>query len=261
MTRTLPALGLLALGLVALTACGDKDGEGRGDDTATDAPPPDTDGAGLTDDEEADLGLDPNSADTDMDGFDDLTEVEAGTDGTLCWSVPEGWPQCAAQAEADGRTSNGWAIGDIIEDWPAIDQNGEALSFYDFHGMVVVVDISAGWCGPCNTAAPGTQDFYVEFKDQGVMVIHLMIDDWSYDGVVSDGPGFSQDWATEHGLTFPVVTDDSTEGYATAYYNWYFEGYVNGVPSMMIIGRDGELLDTWSGDNKSRMRSVVEGAL
>lgn len=43
----------------------------------------DTDGDGLTDDEEDTLGTDPNSADTDGDGLDDGEELELGTDPTL----------------------------------------------------------------------------------------------------------------------------------------------------------------------------------
>lgn len=44
------------------------------------APATDTDGDGLTDDEEATLGTDPTSTDTDGDGTDDATEVSDGTD-------------------------------------------------------------------------------------------------------------------------------------------------------------------------------------
>ncbi len=67
---------LLGCGL-ALGAC---DGESGDDD---DAGPADTDGDGLTDDEEAELGTDPEVADTDGDGLDDGAEVnDYGTDPT-----------------------------------------------------------------------------------------------------------------------------------------------------------------------------------
>ena len=51
--------------------------------TPTSNPPVDTDGDGLTDEEETSLGTDPNNADSDGDGLTDGTEVTLGTDPTL----------------------------------------------------------------------------------------------------------------------------------------------------------------------------------
>lgn len=45
-----------------------------------DYPVDDSDGDGLSDDEEDDLGTDPNDPDTDGDGVNDGDEVDAGTD-------------------------------------------------------------------------------------------------------------------------------------------------------------------------------------
>lgn len=52
--------------------------------------PLDTDGDGLSDAEETNLGTDPNLADTDGDGYDDGFEVDAGTDPVNANSHPEG---------------------------------------------------------------------------------------------------------------------------------------------------------------------------
>lgn len=54
-----------------------------GDVTPTSNPPADSDGDGLTDEEEVSLGTDPNNADTDGDHLTDGTEVTLGTDPTL----------------------------------------------------------------------------------------------------------------------------------------------------------------------------------
>jgi hypothetical protein len=75
---------LLGCGL-AINAC---DGEAGDDDD--DAGPVDTDGDGLTDDEEADLGTDPELADTDGDGLDDGVEVDEATDPTNADSDGDG---------------------------------------------------------------------------------------------------------------------------------------------------------------------------
>ena len=64
---------------------GDVDGDGTPnwiDADDQDIGPADGDGDGLTDDEEEDLGTDPENSDTDGDGLDDGTEVDLGTDPT-----------------------------------------------------------------------------------------------------------------------------------------------------------------------------------
>ena len=91
-------LTFLGLGL-ALTACVDNqkpaeekpisgeidsDGDGISDDdeaaNGTDPNSSDSDGDGVSDSEEAENGTDPNSSDSDGDGVDDGEELENGTD-------------------------------------------------------------------------------------------------------------------------------------------------------------------------------------
>jgi hypothetical protein len=67
-----------------LAACGGKGhGDGNGDPDATPAPPDaaiDTDGDGVSDDEERRRGTDPNNTDTDGDGLPDGEELRVGAD-------------------------------------------------------------------------------------------------------------------------------------------------------------------------------------
>jgi cysteine-rich repeat protein len=61
--------------------CGDEDDDGVPDHLdSIDDNTLDSDGDGLTDREEAELGTDPNNSDSDADGVGDADEVEAGTD-------------------------------------------------------------------------------------------------------------------------------------------------------------------------------------
>jgi thiol-disulfide isomerase/thioredoxin len=217
---------------------------GGSDDPGSDSDEPevlDADGDGLSDDEEAGLGTDPNSEDSDEDGHADGDEISAGSDPLVCWSVPEGsWPDCRAKAEADGLQGEGWRKGKVMPNWTATDQYGNPIEAWQLYGMVVVLDISAGWCGPCNQAAQGAEDWYQGKKDEGVIEVHLMVDDWYGNGASQD---FLEEWASEYGLTFPVVMDSSN----TAYSNLYNEGYIEGIPAYFIYDREMVLQETWSG--------------
>jgi thiol-disulfide isomerase/thioredoxin len=254
---------VLSLSLVlALSACNDKgDDEGGGDEG-----PVDSDGDGLLDDEEAELGLDPQSADSDGDGWDDLAERDAGTDGLACTSVPEGWPDCRAQAPSLDGT--GWGEDEVMPNWSSWDQFGETVELYQFYGMVVVIDFSAGWCGPCNSAAPGMEDIYQEYKDQGLMMLTVMIDDNSNNGTISSDD-FNADWADEHELSFPVLLDDSVEYssggstyyFAEVYYELAVQGYVAGIPSFVVLDREMNAVDLWDGENESKLISLIEDSL
>jgi thiol-disulfide isomerase/thioredoxin len=236
----LSSLGFALFALTSLTACfGEGDPEEPEENVVADA-----DGDGLSDEEEAELGTDPNKADSDGDGFDDPTEIDAGTDANVCWSVPEGWPQC--QSLADGVSAEGWKMDQIVPSFPMTDQFGDEIESWDFYGMVTILDISAGWCGPCRSAAPGISAFYDEHSSEGIMVVQLMIDDDSYDGKLTD-ESFLADWTDEYGINFPVTSDESAEYngdyYNTAYLEMNFSGVYTGyIPFFVVLDRDHRLV-------------------
>lgn len=217
--------------------------------TGTDTPPDsvsndvaDADGDGLTDDEELDLGTDPENPDTDGDGFDDLAEYDAGTDGTVCWDVPEGWANCEALAESM-PAPEGYGDNEVFPAFPMTDQFGDEFDSSRFSGMILFLDFSAGWCGPCQGAAPGFESYYQEHKADGVMGIQVMIDDWSNDGSLDD-QDFLNDWANDFGMTLPVTSDWTYQGqYAEVYAGMYLAGTMgNGIPYFAVLDRDHRLV-------------------
>lgn len=205
---------------------------------AEDSVAADADGDGLTDAEEAELGTDPDNADSDGDGFDDLSEYEAGTDGNLCWDVPEGWANCRTLSE--GVTGEGYAMNQIVPDFPLNDQYGNELGSWDFYGMITVLDISAGWCGPCQAAAPGFAEWARENEPNGVMAVTIFIEDASYQTPDTEDV---LNWSETYNVTSPVTWDASYEYngdyYNTAYAEFSIAGTYEGyIPTFIVLDRD-----------------------
>jgi len=106
----------------------------------------DSDGDGLTDVEEEELGTDPFLSDSDGDDFTDSEEVTGGTDPLDFHDHPYygGWPKDAC---ADSTIGSGvYQVGQIAEDFLLLDQFGKAekVRLHDFCDRTVLL-VSSGF--------------------------------------------------------------------------------------------------------------------
>ncbi|MBX7143227.1 MAG: TlpA family protein disulfide reductase [Oligoflexia bacterium] len=108
--------------------------------------------------------------------------------------------------------------------YPSLD-GGKLISLSDFQGKVVLLNIWATWCGPCVQEMPGLERLYAKYKDKGLVVLAVAVDD-SQESV--------EQFRRQYGLSFPIALDD--DGQIKADYQ------ISGVPETFIIGRDGRLV-------------------
>ena len=263
----------LMLPLLTLLACNpdtDEDGLTRSEEKelGTDPDQADSDGDGLSDgDEVNEHQTDPLQSDTDGDSYSDSEEIDAGSDPSngFEWPAGEGnWPDFSDEAAADGVVGTGWSIEDQIPDFAMTDQFEQPFHLYQYYGFVILLDISAGWCNPCNYVAGHAEETYQTYKEGGFVEIHIMMDGW-IEGDPADMT-FLQEWADTHGLTFPLTREVGQDGDPRYAINQLRTGGTvqGGIPNFIVIDRDMRIDFAQAGSDDSavleRVAELVEGS-
>ena len=57
------------------------------------------------------------------------------------------------------------------------DMSGKDVNLAAFKGKVILLDFWATWCGPCKLEIPGFVDLQSKYRDRGLVVLGLSVDD------------------------------------------------------------------------------------
>jgi thiol-disulfide isomerase/thioredoxin len=55
--------------------------------------------------------------------------------------------------------------------------DGSKIKLADLHGLVVLLDIWASWCGPCKSSFPSLESLYEELRPRGLEVLAVNVDE------------------------------------------------------------------------------------
>ena len=215
----------------------------------------DSDGDGLNDADEVADGINPTRSDSDGDGVNDADEKSAESDPNDRWSWPFGtevWPDMSAFSET--TYGSGWGAGDFVPEIAMIDQFGEAIEMARFHGYVVLLDFAAGWCLPCREAAEEAEAKWASLREQGFMIIHLLVEG-NQPGTPATA-GLQNEWRIQYGISFPVVREP--EG-GTTYTNFTEKSgiYPGLLPFYVLLDRDMRIDSGYGPGSDSAMQARI----
>lgn len=137
---------------------------------------------------------------------------------------PSGDAGAEQMETAPARDGVGTSEGDVPPPFTLPDLDGVDVSLSDFEGKVVVLDLWATWCGPCRVEIPYLVELYEEFKNDGVVVVGIGLD--------QQGAEILRPFVEDNNVTYTILVGGRAISQA---YN------VTGIPTTFIIGRDGRI--------------------
>lgn len=126
------------------------------------------------------------------------------------------------EAELEAKDSG------VAPDFTYPDTEGKMVSLSDFRGKVVLIDVWATWCGPCQAQIPYLLKLEEELKDSGIVFIGVSVD------VDKD----KEKWlkaVEEKGLK-------GTQLFASGWSKITKDYEIKGIPRFIVVGKDGKLV-------------------
>lgn len=117
------------------------------------------------------------------------------------------------------------AVGLVMPPFSLKDADGQTVHASDYKGKVVLLDFWATWCGPCKIEIPWFIDFQREFKDQGLAVVGVSMDE--------DGWKVIKPYVQNMKMNYRVLLGD--DAVSTAY------GGLDSLPTTLLIDRQGKI--------------------
>lgn len=131
-------------------------------------------------------------------------------------------------------------------DFEVASQEGK-LNLKQFRGQVLYLDFWASWCAPCKQSFPWLNQMQEKYRAQGLHIVAINVDKNAED---------AQLFLQKTPAHFTIAFDP--QGNSPAAYN------IKGMPSSVLIDRDGQLLWKHAGfrsDDQAQLEQAIRSAL
>jgi thiol-disulfide isomerase/thioredoxin len=129
-----------------------------------------------------------------------------------------------------GCTDRGGKSDSVASDFSLKDMSGKTVRLSDYKGKVVLLEFWATWCPPCRASVPGLEKLHKAYKDKGLVLLAVSMDEGGWDEV--------QSYVKESGITYTVLK--GTEDVATKY-------QVRSIPMMLVLNKEGKITKRYLG--------------
>jgi peroxiredoxin len=111
-------------------------------------------------------------------------------------------------------------------DFTAKDLRGRKVSLSDYSGKVVFLNFWATWCPPCRDEIPGFVEVYKQYKDKGMEIIGISLDN-------RVGQESVLKFAEKYKINYPIImgTEKILKDYKPGPY----------IPTTIIIDQEGKM--------------------
>ena len=104
--------------------------------------------------------------------------------------------------------------------------SGQTVELKKLQGKAVVVNFWATWCGPCRAEIPGMAEIYGKYKNRGVEIVGVSLDDRGWTVV--------NPFVQKLGIPYPVVlgNDEIVQAY----------GGIDAIPTTFFVDKKGTVV-------------------
>jgi peroxiredoxin len=126
-----------------------------------------------------------------------------------------------------GHASSGDSVYPSAPGFVLEDLEGNTHTLDEYKGKVIFLNFWATWCPPCRQEIPGFLELYEQYKDEGMVILGISLD--------QQGEAAVKSFAGKMDITYPLImaSRDIMEKYQPGQY----------IPATIVIDKEGRVRD------------------